>query len=271
MARTATDLIRRYGRALKWMGSAFLLLVVLDTYYLYSLWPDWDRLAQPGADVPRSSFIRNYESRQLQESGWPVLRWNPVPMERMPRHLLRAVLIAEDARFYEHSGFDIAAIKEAFHYNLEKGKVVRGASTISQQTAKNLFLSPSRDPLRKWHEVVLTWAMEHRLSKARILELYLNIVELGRGIYGVDAAARAYWNKPVSALSVDEAAELAATLPSPKRSNPYTRSAFFTEHSAKIKRRLNGALGLNRGDKQQDADEVPWYKRPPIQLDEERF
>ncbi len=121
-------------------------------------------------------------------------------------------------------------------YNLSKQRMVYGASTISQQTVKNLFLSPSRDPLRKWHELVLTLGMERNLSKQRILEYYLNVAEFGRGIYGVDAAARHYWDVPVYRLGRREAIELAATLPSPVRHNPATRTRAFNKRVQRINR-----------------------------------
>ncbi len=165
---------------------------------------------------------------------WPRLRWDPVPLSQIPKYMRRAVIVAEDSRFYENDGFDLIAIKDAFDYNIEKGRIVFGASTISQQTAKNLFLTPSRNPVRKWHEALLTWGMEHHLTKNRILEIYLNTAEFGRGIYGVDAASRAYWGIPVSQLSVVQAAELAASLPSPVKNNPAHRGVFFVHHMHKI-------------------------------------
>lgn len=218
------------------------LFAALDAYYLAGIWPDWEALADRSR-MPRSQFIRDYQARRWSADRLPVLRWRPVPLARIPRHVVRAVLIAEDARFYQHAGFDLVAIRAAFRYNLRHRRILRGASTISQQTAKNLFLTPSRNPLRKWHEAVLTWAMERNLSKDRILEIYLNIVELGLGIYGVEAAAWAYWNRPAAALDLRQAAELAATLPSPRRHNPRTRTAFFRAHADKVARRLARGTG----------------------------
>jgi monofunctional biosynthetic peptidoglycan transglycosylase len=174
-----------------------------------------------------------YTEKQV-ERGWPKLRWQPVPQAMLPRHMLRAVLVAEDSRFYEHSGFDLIAIREALDYNLGRGELLIGASTISQQTAKNLYLSPSRNPLRKWHEVILTWGLEHNVRKSRILELYLNIAEFGRGIYGVQAAAQAYYGVDAGALSLVQAAELAASLPSPVKNNPATRTERFQRRTQRI-------------------------------------
>ena len=144
------------------------------------------------------------------------------------------MILAEDSRFYEHSGFDLIAFKEAMDYNLREGRLVLGASTISQQTVKNLFLSPSRNPLRKWHELILTWGMEHNLTKRRILELYLNVAQFGQGIYGVQAASQAYWGIEPDQLSVAQAAELAATLPGPVKNNPVTQTRYFEKRSKKI-------------------------------------
>lgn len=228
----APGVFRRVGRMLRWAYRLILLLVIVDLIYLAMIWPDWKPYVQ--GPVPKSRFIQTYEEQRGTHKDWPVLRWQPVPIASLPPAMLRAVIVAEDSRFYTHGGFDIAAIREAFDYNLDKGRIVRGASTISQQTAKNLFLTPSRNPIRKWHELVLTWALEQNLRKQRILEIYLNSVEFGRGIYGVQAAAQAYWGIPAAQLSVVQAAELAASLPSPVKNNPAQRTPFFVKHSQRI-------------------------------------
>jgi monofunctional biosynthetic peptidoglycan transglycosylase len=248
-------------RAVKWAAYVAAVLLLVDGFFLSRLWPDWSSLAH--GPVPKSRFIRAYEQQQLYRRGWPVLRWQPVALKSIPEPVVRAVVIAEDARFFEHAGFDLAAIREAIEYNLQEGRFARGASTISQQTAKNLFLTPARDPLRKWHEAILTWAMERRLSKRRILELYLNIAEFGRGIYGVEAAARSYWNRPVARLNLDQAAGLAACLPSPRRNNPHTRTRFYQRHHAKIKARLERALGYTDAERggEGQGKTGPWWQR----------
>ncbi len=219
-----------------WLWRALLLFVITDSLYLAYIWPDWSQLAN--GPMPRSSFMQAYQQNRGAHPDWPPLRWQPVPLAKMPRYLLRTVLVAEDARFYEHEGFDLQAMREVLDYNLERGRVVYGASTISQQTVKNLFLSPSRNPLRKWHEVLLTWRMEQHLDKRRILELYLNSAEFGRGIYGVQAAAQHYWGTSAANLSARQAIELAATLPSPLRDNPSTRTRAFQRRVAKIMRHM---------------------------------
>lgn len=231
MAGRRKGFFARFRRTLRWAMRILLIFLVVDLIYVAVIWPDWKHLAA-GA-IPRSSFMQLYETKQ-KARDWPKLQWQPVPLARIPRHMLRAVIVAEDSRFYEHSGFDLIAIREALDYNLDRGRVVFGASTITQQTVKNLYLSPSRNPLRKWHEMFLTWGIEHHLRKSRILELYLNIVEFGRGVYGVQAAARHYYGEDVEQLSVAQAAELAASLPSPVKNNPATRTEAFDRRTQRI-------------------------------------
>lgn len=221
-------------RSLRWSGRIILLLVIIDVGYLIGIWPDWEQYKT--GPVRGSSFISNYELEQRGHPDWPELRWNPISLAKIARGMQRAAVVAEDSRFYEHDGIDIEAFKDAMEHNLSEKRMVYGASTISQQTVKNLFLSPSRNPLRKWHELLLTLSMERNLSKKRILEQYLNVVELGRGIYGVDAAARYYWGVPASRLTNRQAIELAATLPSPVKNNPRTRTKSFQRRVAKIRR-----------------------------------
>ncbi len=220
--------------ALRWSWRLLPVLIMMDLGYLIGIWPDWELYTE--GPIQRSSFIRSYESEQYRHADWPELRWNPVSIETIPQDLIRAVIVAEDARFFEHDGVDIDALRDAMEYNLSEKRLVYGASTISQQTVKNIFLSPSRNPLRKWHELLLTIGMERNLSKRRILEHYLNVAEFGRGIYGVDAAARHYWGIPASRLTSRQAIELAATLPSPVRNNPATRARSFQSRVTKIRR-----------------------------------
>ena len=218
-------------RILRWGLRILLLIMVVDLVYVATLWPNWQQLAK--GPIPKSRFMEHYLAVRAAKH-WPPMRWDPVPISQIPLAMQRAVIVAEDDSFYENDGFDFAAIKDAFDYNLEKGRIVFGASTISQQTVKNLFLTPSRNPIRKWHEALLTWGLGHHLTKRRILEIYLNTAEFGRGIYGVEAASEAYWGIPVSQLTVVQAAELAASLPRPVRNNPAHRGIFFVHHAEKI-------------------------------------
>jgi monofunctional biosynthetic peptidoglycan transglycosylase len=236
----------RVLRILHWTLRIALFLLVIDLIYVATIWPDWKRIA--GGPVPKSSFIELYEARQADRK-FPQLSWQPVALNTIPRPMLRAVIVAEDSRFYDHSGFDLIAIKEAFTFNWNQGEFLLGASTISQQTTKNLFLSPSRDPIRKWHEVLLTWGLERNVRKSRILELYLNVAEFGRGVYGVQAAARTYYGIDAADLSLEQAAELAATLPSPVKHNPATRTERFQKRTQRIldwlNREQSAALTIN--------------------------
>ena len=221
-------------KTLRWSWKVLLLVFVMDTGYLIGIWPDWKIYAE--GPIQQSSFIRNYISERYRHRDWPRLRWQPVSINKIPKHMIRALIVAEDARFYSHSGIDTDALKEVMEYNLSKKRFAYGGSTISQQTIKNIFLNPSRNPMRKWHEFVLTIGMERNISKQRILSLYLNIAEFGRGIYGVNAAAQHYWGIPASQLSTKQSVELAATLPAPVKHNPKTRTKFFLKRVKKIGR-----------------------------------
>jgi monofunctional biosynthetic peptidoglycan transglycosylase len=207
-------------------------LVLLDLLYLAWIWPSWEQLATGPA--PKSAFIESYEASLARGDDIPPLRWEPVPLPRIARAMQRAVVVAEDSRFFEHDGVDVEALRDAIDENLEKRRIVLGGSTISQQTAKNMFLSPGRTPLRKWHELILTVVMERHLPKRRILELYLNVAQFGEGVFGVEAAARHYWGTSAAALSTRQAAELAAALPSPVNHNPSTRTPRFERRVRKI-------------------------------------
>lgn len=141
-------------------------------------------------------------------------RW--VPMKKISRYLQRAIIASEDATFYSHEGFDWEGIKVAAEKNLKKGKIVAGGSTISQQLAKNLFLSTQRTPWRKGQEAIITVMLENSLSKQRIFEIYLNVIEWGDGVFGAEAAARHYFKKSAASLTPREAAWLAAIVPNPR-------------------------------------------------------
>ncbi|MBI5562634.1 MAG: monofunctional biosynthetic peptidoglycan transglycosylase [Deltaproteobacteria bacterium] len=142
------------------------------------------------------------------------------PLAAISPYLAKAVVIAEDDKFYEHEGFDFEAMKKAVEKDIQAGKFKAGGSTISQQLAKNLYLSPAKSPLRKVKEAVITWKIERNLSKRRILEIYLNVVEWGDGVFGAEAASRLYFGKSAADLTPMEACRLAVVLPSPRKLNP---------------------------------------------------
>ena len=177
------------------------------------------------------------EARQAQaaEQGRTIGRhWTWVPLSRISSSLRQAVVAAEDALFFTHEGFDWEGIKVAAKYNLEAGEFKRGGSTITQQLAKNLYLSAERSLIRKAREALITRSLEHHLTKERILELYLNVVEWGQGIYGAEAAARHHFKKSAHDLTADEAAWLAAILPSPRRYDPLRKTTFLTRRHNRI-------------------------------------
>ncbi|HIJ87804.1 MAG TPA: transglycosylase domain-containing protein [Desulfuromonadales bacterium] len=166
--------------------------------------------------------------------------------ERIPSEMKWAVIVAEDANFYKHEGFDVKAIKNAIKYDLEKKSLKRGASTITQQTAKNLFLSREKTITRKLKEIYLAYRMEQELTKGRIIEFYLNVAELGPMVYGIGHGAQYYFGKPFSALNARECAFLAAMLPGPRLAyNPYKNLAKVLKRSDMILRllRQKGVLG----------------------------
>jgi len=177
------------------------------------------------------------EARQSQTAaqGHTIGRhWTWVPLSRISPSLRHAVVAAEDASFFTHEGFDWEGIKEAAKYNLEAGEFKRGGSTITQQLAKNLYLSPERSLFRKAREALITRSLEQHLTKERILELYLNVAEWGQGVYGAEAAARHHFKKSARDLTADEAAWLAAILPSPRRYDPLRKTTFLTRRHNRI-------------------------------------
>jgi monofunctional biosynthetic peptidoglycan transglycosylase len=167
-----------------------------------------------------------------------VHRW--VPYSRISRNLQRAVLVAEDSRFWDHEGIDVEEIRKSIEINIERGTAVRGASTITQQLAKNLYLSPSRDPLRKLRELIIARRMEAALPKARILEIYLNVIEWGDGIWGADAAARTYFGVSASALGREQSALLAGAIINPRVLNPARPTARLLSRQRLILGRMGG-------------------------------
>ena len=204
--------------------------------YVYLTLPDVRPLATAN---PTSTAFIQLRSDEAHDAGRParrVQRW--VAYTRISPHLKKAVLVAEDATFWQHEGIDLAQIQESLEVDLARRQLVRGASTITQQLAKNLYLSPTRNPLRKLRELVIARRLEAELTKARILELYLNVIEWGDGIYGVDAAARAYFNLPAAALGPDESALLAGAIINPRALNPAKPSPRLLRRQQLILKRM---------------------------------
>jgi monofunctional biosynthetic peptidoglycan transglycosylase len=185
--------------------------------FLYLTLPDVRELRTKNL---RSTAFMDLRAREARAEGRQVRRvqqW--VPYTRISPHLKRAVLVAEDAGFWGHEGIDLAEIKKALETDWERGSLTRGASTITQQLAKNLYLSPSRNPFRKLSELLITRRLEHELSKTRIFELYLNNIEWGDGIWGAEAAARTYFGIPAAAVGSDQAALMAGAIVNPRALN----------------------------------------------------
>ena len=199
----------------------------------------WPSVAGLATRAPASTaFIDRYRVLEREAGRSGRVQWTSVPYGRMAVSLKRAVVVAEDASFFSHRGFATAEIREAIDKAVREFGLPRGASTITQQLAKNLWLSPSRNPLRKAKEAMLTWQLERALSKRRILELYLNVVEFGPGVYGAEAASRRYFGKPAADLTDDEAAQLAAGLPRPSIWHPGVSTRAYRRYVDDIRRRM---------------------------------
>jgi monofunctional biosynthetic peptidoglycan transglycosylase len=200
---------------------------------------------------PKKTAFMKYRERQWREKKRTMeVKQIWAPLGSISMDARKAVVVAEDAKFWMHDGFDFDAMRKAVEKNIAKRKMAVGASTISMQVAKNLFLSPSKTPVRKIHEAILTWRMERILTKKRILELYLNIAEWGDGIFGIELASQTYFHHSASMLDKSESALLAAVLPNPIRFNPLKNSRFVVRRSRLIRNAMGGdvnaAIALHR-------------------------
>jgi monofunctional biosynthetic peptidoglycan transglycosylase len=209
---------------LRWVWRVVLLALIAVTlvqfWFAIHVWY-WSR-----NNPTMTAFMEQRLERMRDNSPKAALKHEWVPYQRISVHLKRAIVAAEDAKFLDHGGFDWDAIQKAYERNVQKGKVVSGGSTISQQLAKNLFLSSDRSWWRKAQEAVITLMIETIMSKRRILEIYLNVIEWGEGVFGAEAAARYHYGIGAAGLSPAQAARLAAMVPSPRRytsgrSTPY--------------------------------------------------
>ena len=217
---------------LRWTWRILLLalcaLTVVQFWFLVHIWYWADHNPESTAFMrSRLSIIR------ADEPGARIVRrW--IPYARISPHLKQAVIAAEDANFMSHWGFDWEAVRRAHERNVREGEIVAGASTISQQLAKNLFLPSARSWWRKAQEAAITVMLETLLTKRRILEIYLNVVEWGDGVYGAEAAARYHYGVPAAALSPEQAARLAAMLPSPRSYTPRSDTLYLRERTADL-------------------------------------
>jgi monofunctional biosynthetic peptidoglycan transglycosylase len=213
-------------------GLLFFSLLVLFaglTLYLF-LVPDVSRLKKKN---PKKTFFMQYCEKEWKQKGKKYRiqqRW--VPLSQISPYLIKAVLISEDDKFWSHEGFDYESMQKAIEKDIKAKKFKLGGSTISQQLAKNIYLTPAKSPIRKIREAIITWKLERVLTKKRILELYLNVVEWGDGgIFGIEAASRHYYGKFASELNPEEASRLAAVLPNPRKYNPTGDSRYVTHRA----------------------------------------
>lgn len=216
---------------------ALIALVLVQFWFFLHIWYWVDH-------NPASTAFMDARLERLQEKKPNTqleFRW--VPYQRISPNLKRAIVVAEDAKFLDHEGFDWDGIRSAYEKNRQKGKVVAGGSTISQQLAKNLFLSGERTWWRKAQEAAITIMLEAVLSKRRILEIYLNVIEWGNGVFGAEAAARYHFGVTAGELSAGQAAQLAAMVPSPRRYRPGTETPYLQKRTEIILSRM-GAVAL---------------------------
>ncbi len=234
----------RRGWVLRSLGVCGLALAGFGLWQ-WATWPDVARLVRENPEA--TAFIEAWRGRERAAGRPGKPEWRPVAYARIADDLKVAVLVAEDIDFFSHDGFATAEMKLALREAWEEKELPRGASTITQQLAKNLWLSPSRSPWRKVKEALLTRELERKLEKRRILELYLNVAEFGPGVYGAEAAARHWFGKGAAALSRREAAQLAASLPRPSSWNPKSTSRSYAHRVEKILGRIERAAWL-RGE-----------------------
>jgi len=214
--------------------AALLLFVVyfsvdVGRYFIYP------NVADLKKNRPNKTAFMEYREQVWQKEGKnKKARSVWVPLSKISPYVMKAVIIAEDDKFWSHEGFDFDAMQKALEKDIKKKKLQAGGSTISQQLAKNLYLSPAKDPIRKIKEAILTWRIENQLSKRRIIELYLNIAEWGDGIFGIELAAQKHYGKSAAELSAREAATLASVLPNPRRYRPNGNSRYVENQAERI-------------------------------------
>ena len=221
-----------FWRVLKWLG----IIVVM-----YQLWIFLHICWWINHNPSTSAFMEDRLEVLQEDNPDAVLKHRWVDYKKISPNLKRALIAAEDAKFVDHEGFDWAGIQKAYEKNLKKGKVVAGGSTISQQLAKNLFLSTKRTPWRKAEEAMITVMLEATMSKRRIFEIYLNVIEWGNGIFGAEAAAKYYYHTSAKNLSAEQAAKLAAMVPNPRYYDKHRQAKGLIRKTGIIEARMNSA------------------------------
>jgi monofunctional biosynthetic peptidoglycan transglycosylase len=234
---------RRWPRRVARAAEPVAIAAAIAALGLWCSVPDTARLA---AENPTSTAFIDLRRSEAEAAGRPFpLRWQWRPLAAISRYLRAAVIYAEDYNFYRHDGVDWHALEHAISADWNRGAMSIGGSTITQQLAKNLYLSPRRSVLRKAREVLIAFALEDHLSKQRMLELYLNVVEWGDGVFGAEAAARTWFHHPAAALSPAEAVRLAIALPNPITRAPDVRDPELTRKAVRLIRclRMQGLIG----------------------------
>jgi len=234
-------LIKKKKKISFWIKLFTLILAIIAIDLIYfAVIIDVEKYATKN---PVKTAFMKYREAQWRAKGRTIkIKQVWVPLNKISPYIRKAVIVGEDAKFWKHDGFDFDAMRKAIETNIEKRKMAVGASTITMQLAKNLFLSPSKNPVRKIHEAILTWRIERTLTKNRILELYLNIAEWGDGIFGIEMASRTYYGHSAIELTREESVRLAAVLPNPILFNPLKNSRFVSRRSRLITRALGGDL-----------------------------
>ena len=217
-----------------WLLLAAAVPVAYVVYVLAGLPPRAEVRALARKDPGPTSVMRQREAEAKARGRRAHIVQEWIPLEQVSRTLIQAVIASEDQRFFGHEGVDWAAIQASVEANVKEGRAARGGSTITQQLAKNLFFDTRRSVTRKLRELIVTWWLERDLQKVRILALYLNVIEWGDGIYGCEAAARAYYDKSAADLSPSEAAGLVAMIPNPRRINPIVSPARFARAQKRV-------------------------------------
>lgn len=217
------------------------LAVFFALLFLYQLWIFLHICWWIKFNPSSSAFMEDRLEIIQEQRPDAELKYRWVDYAKISSNLKRAVIASEDAKFLDHEGFDWEGIQKAYEKNLKKGKIVAGGSTISQQLAKNLFLSTKRTPWRKAEEAVITVMLENLLTKRRILEIYLNIIEWGNGVFGAEAAARHYYKTSAAKLSSGQAAKLAAMIPNPRFYDKHSNTRYLNRRIATIQARMGMA------------------------------
>lgn len=223
--------MHRWKKIVLWsvLGVFAFFVIDIGRYFFYP------NIAGLKKNYPGKTAFMEYREDNWRAKGIKKnISTSWVPLSQVSPYAMKAVIIAEDDKFWSHEGFDFEAIQKALEKDIQNKKLKAGGSTISQQLAKNLYLTPDKNPIRKIKEAILTWRIERNLKKRRIIELYLNVAEWGDGLFGIETAARKYYGKRARDLSAREAATLAAALPNPRSFQPNGNSRYAARRAEKI-------------------------------------